>query len=93
MTLEGGAPATVDFGVSRVAAGMVLVPGTCGLSVSAVTVTQAAGEVAHVDLSITDASGGCDTACDMVGQALIAVSVPRDAVGEPTVCTRVEDGC
>ena len=93
LTLEEGEPAVVDFDSARVAAALVYVPGTCGLSVTAVAVTQGAGEPAHVDLTVTDASGGCDTACSMVGQALVAVSLPRDDAGPPTVCARLADGC
>ncbi len=84
----------IDFATQRVAAGFVVVPSTCGLVVGDVAVTQAPGEVIHVDFTVHDTSGGCDTVCLAVGEALVAVAVPRDDVGLPTVCTRrVDDGC
>lgn len=92
MSVEGEVPA-VDFETFRVAAGVVVVSSTCGLSVGDVQSTQAPGEAVHVDITVTDSSGACDTACDAVGQALVAVAVGRDGAGPPTVCTRREDAC
>ena len=68
--------------------GFVVVPSTCGLTIGDIDVTQAAGEVIHIDFTVTDISGACDTACSMVGQALVAVAVTRDDLGKPTVCAR-----
>lgn len=91
MTLEGDVGA-IDFASQRVVAGFVVVPNTCGLIVGDIAVTQKSGEAVHVDFTVTDTSGACDTQCSAMGQALVAVAVARDAVGEPSVCTRREDG-
>ena len=89
-----GSVATVDFGTHHVAIGRVRVMSTCGLNVSAVAVTQASGEPVHVDVTASDASGGCDTACSAIGDVLVAVSVQRVDSEIPTVCARrSDDGC
>lgn len=93
MSVEGEIPA-VDFEASRVAAGVVVVSSTCGLSAGEAEVTQSPGEAVHVDITVTDSSGACDTACSAVGQVMVAVAVGRDGAGPPTVCVRREDaGC
>lgn len=90
----GDALGSVDFSNHRVAAGLVVVPSTCGLGVVTTTATQQAGSPIHVELGVEDSSGGCDTNCSMVGQVIVALSVPTRAEGEPTVCVRRLDvGC
>jgi hypothetical protein len=84
---------SVDFSNHRVAAGLVVVPNTCGLSVVTTTATQVTGQPVHVELGVEDSSGGCDTNCSMVGQMIVALSVPTRPEGEPTVCIRRVDGC
>lgn len=86
-------PGSVDFSNHRVAAGLVVVPGTCGLSVVTTTATQASGQPIHVEIGIADSSGGCDTNCSMVGEMIVALSVPTRSEGEPTVCVRRADEC
>ncbi|MFZ5480617.1 MAG: hypothetical protein ACOZNI_27890 [Myxococcota bacterium] len=88
-----GTLGSVDFSNHRVAAGLVVVPSTCGLSVVTTTATQAAGQPIHVEIGVEDSSGACDTACSAVGQMIVALSVPTRAEGEPTVCVRRIDGC
>ena len=83
----------VDFENMRVAIGFVSVSSTCGLSLETLSVTQASGEPVHVDVTIVDSSGGCDTACAVEGMFLVAVEFTRDDVGTPTVCARRRDEC
>ena len=88
-----GAIADVDFDTQWVATGLVRVMDTCGLAMDALAVTQASGEPVHVDITVTDSSGGCDTACAEVGSILVAVAVQRDDVELATVCARRGDEC
>ena len=83
----------VDFGNMRVATGFVSVSSTCGLSLDAFSVTQASGEPVHVDVTIVDSSGGCDTVCDAEGMFLLAVEFTRNTKEAPTVCARRRDAC
>ncbi len=86
-------PGSVDFSNHRGAAGLVVVPGTCGLSVVTTTATEASGQPIHVAIGIADSSGGCDTNCSMVGQMIVSLSLPTRSEGEPTVCVRRADEC
>jgi len=90
---EHGAVADVDFDTQRVATGLVRVMNTCGMAMDALAVTQASGEPVHVDITVTDSSGGCDTACAEVVSILVAVAVQRDDVELVTVCARRGDEC
>jgi len=88
-----GTVADVDFSTHQVATGFVRVTNTCGLSIEGTTVTQASGEPVHVDVTVADSSGGCDTACSMVGEVLVAVAIDRGS-STATICTRRSDeGC
>ncbi len=83
----------VGFENMRVAIGFVSVSSTCGLSLDAFSVTQASGEPVHVDATIVDSSGGCDTVCDAESMFLVAAEFTRDDAGTPTVCARRRDAC
>lgn len=96
-SFESGADAlstaTVDFSTQQVVAVMRYQSSTCGLTIESYGVQQNA-DVDSLNLSaaIYDASGGCDTACDAIGQVAVVAAVARGA-DDATGCVSNSGAC
>ncbi|MFZ5481381.1 MAG: hypothetical protein ACOZNI_31765 [Myxococcota bacterium] len=88
-----GSPASVDFATHRILVGAEWESSTCGLSLVDARLIGNNYGGPHLEVTIHDSSGGCDTVCDAEGGYAYVMAVPRSAGDFATVCRILTPGC
>lgn len=81
----------VDFAVERLVVLTASASSTCAMSFVD-DLARKTRDGIYVELTVRDASAGCELACAAVGGMVSVVRVPR-ALGTITACTEVLPGC